>query len=87
MNRFIFLFFIFFYLRICHSGNEIRRLDGNNPSSNQENTVDQKRVYFLKKVNGPGCPYTASWLIHIDLYRRVTWYLDITKMEAATFNM
>jgi hypothetical protein len=50
-------------------------------------TADQKRVYFLKKVNGAGCPYTASWLIHIDHYRRITWYLDITKMEAATFNV
>jgi hypothetical protein len=49
--------------------------------------ADQKRVYFLKKVNGAGCPYTASWLIHIDHYRRITWYLDITKMEAATFNV
>jgi hypothetical protein len=50
-------------------------------------TESENRIYFLKKVGGPGCPYTASWLIHINLYRRVTWYLDITKMEAATFNM
>jgi hypothetical protein len=54
-------------------------------SSNE--TEFESRVYFLKKVGGPGCPYTASWLIHINLYRKVTWYLDITKMEAATFNM
>lgn len=53
----------------------------------KEEDIEQSRVYFLKKVNGAGCPYTASWLVHLNLYRKVTWYLDITKMEAATFNM
>ena len=35
--------------------------------------ADKTRVYDFKKVDGAGCPYTASWLAHINLYRRVTW--------------
>ncbi|RYH19005.1 hypothetical protein EON65_26595 [archaeon] len=60
-----------------------RRLVDNN------DTVDasQDRIYFLKRVAGPGCPYTASWLAHVNLYRRVKYWIDITKMEAATFSL
>ncbi len=46
-----------------------------------------ERIYFLKKCAGAGCPYTASWLIHVNLYRKLTWWLDVTKMEAASFNV
>lgn len=48
---------------------------------------NESRVYFMKKVSGPGCPYTASWLAHINLYRKVKYFIDITKMEAASFTM
>jgi hypothetical protein len=48
---------------------------------------DEERVYFMKRIGGAGCPYTASWLIHINLYRKTPWWIDITKMEAASFNM
>jgi hypothetical protein len=48
---------------------------------------DEARIFDLKKVNGAGCPYTASWLAHVNLYRRVVWYLDSTKMEAASFSI
>lgn len=50
-------------------------------------TDSNSRIFFLKKCNGAGCPYTASWLAHINLYRKLPWWLDITKMEAASFNM
>lgn len=46
-----------------------------------------ERIYFLKKCGGAGCPYTASWLVHLDLFRKLTWWLDVTKMEAASFNV
>ena len=49
--------------------------------------ADDPRVYNMKKCKGAGCPYTASWLAHINLYRRVGWFLDSTKMEAASFNI
>ena len=52
-----------------------------------DNDVDESRVYHMKKCKGAGCPYTASWLSHINLYRRVGWFLDSTKMEAASFNI
>lgn len=48
---------------------------------------NETRVYFMKKTSGPGCPYTASWLAHVNLYRRIKYWIDITKMEAATFTM
>jgi hypothetical protein len=50
-------------------------------------SIDSERVYALKKCGGGGCPYTASWLAHVNLYRRLPWWLDSTKMEAASFNM
>ena len=52
-----------------------------------EQADSENRIYFMKKCNGAGCPYTASWLAHINLYRKLPWWLDITKMEAASFNM
>lgn len=51
------------------------------------NTETEERVYSMKKCSGSGCPYTASWLAHVNLYRRIPWWLDSTKMEAASFNM
>lgn len=56
------------------------------PSANTTEDT-QERVYFMKKCGGAGCPYTASWLAHINLYRKIPWWLDSTKMEAASFNM
>ena len=47
----------------------------------------KSRIYDMTKCAGAGCPYTASWLAHINLVRRLTWYLDSTKMEAASFVM
>ena len=48
---------------------------------------DAKRIYSFKQVGGGGCPYTASWLAHVNLYRAITWYVDSTKMEAASFRI
>ena len=45
------------------------------------------RTYGLKKCKGPGCPYTASWLVHVNLYRSASWYVHSTKMEEASFRM
>jgi hypothetical protein len=35
-------------------------------------------------VNVSACPYSASWLAHGDLFRRVRWRLNSTKMEQAS---
>lgn len=59
----------------------------NSSSKHADSPDTEGRVYFLKRVSGPGCPYTASWLSHINLYRKVKYFIDITKMEAATFSM
>lgn len=53
----------------------------------KESAEVQDRVYFMKKCSGSGCPYTASWLAHTNLYKKIPWWLDSTKMEAASFNM
>ena len=29
------------------------------------------RVYWLRKCSGSGCPYAASWLAHINLFKKV----------------
>jgi hypothetical protein len=56
-------------------------------SQSNASADNSERIYFLKKCGGAGCPYTASWMIHIGLFRKLTWWLDITKMEAASFNV
>ena len=40
----------------------------------------EPRIYSMKKCHGAGCPYTASWLNHINLYRKAHWWLDSTKV-------
>jgi hypothetical protein len=45
------------------------------------------RVYGCKRLSGGGCPYTASWLVHVNLYKRTGWILHSTKMETASFNI
>jgi len=50
-----------------------------------ENDFSTSKLYGLKKCAGSGCPYTASWLAHINLYRKLSWWLHSTKMEEATF--
>jgi hypothetical protein len=52
-----------------------------------EEEGDQRRIYDFKQVGGAGCPYTASWLADINLYRGITWFVDSTKMEAASFRI
>lgn len=58
-----------------------------NVTEHPDTPDNETRVYFMKRVSGPGCPYTASWLADINLYRKVKYWIDITKMEAATFTM
>ena len=45
---------------------------------NSDNTttslLSDTRIYYFKKCGGAGCPYTASWLVHINLYKRANWY-------------
>lgn len=50
-----------------------------------DENIDEERIYYVKRVAGAGCPYTASWLIHINLYSKTKIWLDSTKMEAASF--
>ena len=47
----------------------------------------EERTYELRRTSGPGCPYTASWLAHINLFRRLWWKLNNTKMEAISFEI
>lgn len=44
-------------------------------------------VLEFSKVAGAGCPYTASWLVATNLYIKAHWWTEITKMEAASFNI
>jgi hypothetical protein len=53
----------------------------------KEISPEAPRVYGGKKCRGGGCPYTASWLAHVNLYKRTGWWLDSTKMETASFNL
>lgn len=56
---------------------------------NEVNSEDEleERIFDFTKCHGAGCPYTASWLVHINLLNKAHWWLDSTKMEAASFVM
>lgn len=45
------------------------------------------KLYELKKCRGGGCPYAASWLLDINFYFNIHWYLWSTKMEEASFRV
>ena len=47
--------------------------------------IDEERVFTLRRCSGAGCPYTASWLAHINLYKNLNWKTDSTKMETHSF--
>jgi hypothetical protein len=42
---------------------------------------------LLSRVFGGGCPYTASWLIHADLFNLLHYSVTWTKMEAMSFEV
>jgi hypothetical protein len=64
---------VLFYVAYCAS----HGLISNGYANAIEKEDDRTRVYGFKKVNGGGCPYTGSWLAHVNLYRRVTWCDDL----------
>jgi hypothetical protein len=39
--------------------------------------------YIMHKVNSGGCPYTATWLCHIDHFKRIHYEAYWAKMETA----
>lgn len=61
--------------------------DAQNIDALKTDEPDESRVYDFTKCTGPGCPYTASWLAHTGLYQKTHWWMESTKMEAASFNM
>jgi len=58
-----------------------------NTSSLEVPAAKKDRMYWLRKCSGSGCPYAASWMAHINLYKRLIWNIDNTKMEAASFEI
>ena len=92
------IFFMFFTLCFHQCGWAIVNIDSTSVNQNTSTNasyltssfpvdVNEERIYDMKKCKGSGCPYTASWLVHINLYKKTTWYLESTKMETASFNM
>eukprot|EP00602_Paraphysomonas_sp_CaronLab_P004330 CAMPEP_0185031440 /NCGR_PEP_ID=MMETSP1103-20130426/18913_1 /TAXON_ID=36769 /ORGANISM="Paraphysomonas bandaiensis, Strain Caron Lab Isolate" /LENGTH=333 /DNA_ID=CAMNT_0027566971 /DNA_START=147 /DNA_END=1145 /DNA_ORIENTATION=- len=41
----------------------------------------------MNRVSSGGCPYTASWLVHVDLFHRLNYGLHWQKMEAANWDV
>lgn len=79
----IFLFIICCTILYSVSSVELSAVEKQAVSEKQTDS----RIYSFKKIHGASCAYTASWLADINLFRRVTWYLDSTKMEAASFQI
>ena len=70
MNSQLFLLLLFIgHTMTSNSAVENSMVDG----GAQDN---ESKVYYFKKMSGATCAYTASWLAHVNLFRRVTWYAD-----------
>jgi hypothetical protein len=55
--------------------------------SAEEKSVAEKSVAVelkLKYNNDIGCSYMGAWVAHINLLRRVSWFMDICRAEAAS---
>jgi hypothetical protein len=43
--------------------------------------------YMFTKISSGGCPYTATFLVHVDLFSRLIYQLFWQKMEAVNWNV
>lgn len=43
--------------------------------------------YYFTLVNGGGCPYTASWLVSVDLFHLLSYEVTWHKMESVTWDV
>ena len=48
---------------------------------------EEQRVYDFRRCYGADCPYAASWLATTNLFSKSHWWMESTKMEAASFNV
>ena len=83
-------FHFFLLATLCLSaiiyGFDDRRKLGTNDLKQNSSSSDTMVLEF-SKVNGAGCPYTASWLANVNLFSKAHWWMESTKMEAASFNI
>ena len=63
-----------------HSGGSGSTTVANNTAMAPTPATHKARGYWLRKVSGSGCPYAASWMAHINLYKKLTWRIDNTKV-------
>jgi hypothetical protein len=43
------------------------------------------QVIELRRTKGSACPYAGAWLASVKLHYQVRYWMESTKMEAATF--
>ena len=58
------------------------RVEGDNPRPGPG--PDASRVYELGYNDEIGCSYMGAWLAHINLFRKVPFYMDICRAECAS---
>jgi hypothetical protein len=63
------------FLLLLFVGHAIRSIPAMKKNKTEGGEQDDKNeVYYFKKMSAASsCAYTASWLAHINLFRRVTW--------------
>eukprot|EP01038_Epipyxis_sp_PR26KG_P006295 gene6295-8669_t len=47
----------------------------------------ETRVYEFTYNNEAGCSYTAQWMAEVNLFRRIPFWMDISRAEAASFEI
>ena len=59
-------------LYVVHALSSIPAIKKNKTEGGEQDDIN--KVYYFKKMSAAAsCAYTASWLAHINLFRRVTW--------------
>ena len=86
ITTFVVVLIVIQSVKVAHSYTKVSTVPERNLSASTAPS-HHHRQYWFKKCRGSGCPYTASWLSHINLYKRVGWHLESTKMETASFNI
>ena len=55
------------------NGGELSSVEKRTNKASDASDASESRIYDFKRIHGGGCPYTASWLADVNLFRRVVW--------------
>ena len=58
-----------------------------NSSTSSQRSTSETEGYALRYNDNIGCTYMGAWLAHVNLFRKVPFYIDICRAEAASIEV